>query len=194
MLPVCHMLASLPVSSSSSSLLSPPSPHLPTLSVVTRTRGQCPVLAAAAWRLRGPVPTGRWWRGGRVPTHRHQARHSRCCWHRSNVATCHGQAESSFWACGLSNKHFFVLILINTDINSSDSSCCVGVYEVSRNNAFRWYGMLHGSCFCLPSYAAHKKYSVSMLGEDETKVDTTRSVSAESGVRVSLQTQSPWVW
>ena len=68
------------------------------------------------------------------PTHRHQARHSRCCWHRhrSNVATCHGQAESSFWAWGLSNKHFFVLILINTDINSSDSSCCVGVYEVSR--------------------------------------------------------------
>ena len=36
MLPVCHMLASLPVSSSSSSLVSPPSPHLPTLSVVTR--------------------------------------------------------------------------------------------------------------------------------------------------------------
>ena len=67
MLPVCHMLASLPVSSSSSSLVSPPPPHLPTLSVVTRTRGQCPVLAAAAWRLRGPAPTGRWWRGGRVP-------------------------------------------------------------------------------------------------------------------------------
>ena len=199
MMSVCHMFASLSRDlCSSGSLVSPRSPHLLTLSVVTKRRGSWSSPGTSALETAGPVHTGRWWRGGRVlspapaPPLPLLLAQDQCChlsW-PSRVLLGLGFVQQTLLC-----PHPHQDLDLVTDISSSESSCCVDVYEVSRNNAFGWYGMLHGSSFCVPSYAAHKNYWVSVLGGDETKVDTTRSVSAESGVpadTVSLVIDAPF--
>ena len=151
-----------------------------------------PVPAAALWRLRGPVHTGRWWRGGRVltpapaPALPLLLAQDQCChlsW-PSRVFLGLGFVQQTL-LCPHPHQDSDLV----TDISSSESSCCVDVYEVSRNNAFGWYGMLHGSRFV--SEVMQRTRTIECPCWEETKLRLTQPGLSLQSLE-SLQTQSSW--
>ena len=193
MMSVCHMFASLSRDlCSSSSLVSPRSPHLLTLSVVTKRRGSWSSPGTSALETAGPVHTGRWWRGGRVLTPAPAPplplllAQDQCC-HLSWPSRV--LLGLRFVQQTLLCPHPHQDLDLVTDISSSESSCCVDVYEVSRNNAFGWYGMLHGSCFV--SEVMQRTRTIECPCWEETKLRLTQPGLCLQSL-VSLQTQSPW--
>ena len=194
MMSVCHMFASLSRDlCSSSSLVSPRSPHLLTLSVVTKRRGSWSSPGTSALETAGPVHTGRWWRGGRVLT---PAPAPPLPLLLAQDQCCHLSWPSRVLLLGLGFVQQTLLcphphqdLDLVTDISSSESSCCVDVYEVSRNNAFGWYGMLHGSCFV--SEVMQRTRTIECPCWEETKLRLTQPGLCLQSLE-SLQTQSPW--